>query len=236
MPSERRRNRLCRSQQAIHGPRLSVVHPASTATKPIGIVTWHARRYHLLLNSFRLEWHYDPGHHPHAERDREDPNPEVPDPEVDSVSGSEMQPFQQGDVGWGADGKRRQQDVPADHPGELDSRKKERIGRHRNIAPLQSANVSQAGHLLGFWAYMATSSARDGCRSVGSDGSRRGNSSVTFRSRRPLAGASDALRLDAAKICNPAKRTSIGRRYRVVASESNAAGAQRPHQSIRDAL
>jgi hypothetical protein len=98
MPSERRRNRLCRSQQAIHGPRLSVVHPASTATKPIGIVTWHARRYHLLLNSFRLEWHYDPGHHPHAERDREDPNPEVPDPEVDSVSGSEMQPFQQGDV------------------------------------------------------------------------------------------------------------------------------------------
>ena len=32
-----------------------------------------------------------------------------------------MQPFEQGDVRRGADGKRGQQDVPADDPGELDS-------------------------------------------------------------------------------------------------------------------
>ena len=68
-----------------------------------------------------LERHYDPGHHPHAERDREDPNPEVRDLEIDRAPGEEMQPFEQGDVRGGADGKRRQQDVPADDPGELDS-------------------------------------------------------------------------------------------------------------------
>jgi hypothetical protein len=44
---------------------------------------------------------------------------------LQSVPG--RQPFQQGDVGRGADGERWQQDMPADDPSELDSLKKEQI-------------------------------------------------------------------------------------------------------------
>ena len=77
-----------------------------------------------------LERHHYSGHHPHAEGDREDPNPEIRDAQVHRACGSEMQSFEQGDVGCGADGEGRQQDVPPDDPSELDSRKKERIERH----------------------------------------------------------------------------------------------------------
>jgi hypothetical protein len=63
-----------------------------------------------------LEGHNDPGHHPHAESDREDPYPEIRDLEADAASGGQMQPFEQRDVGCGTDGEGRQQDVPADIP------------------------------------------------------------------------------------------------------------------------
>ena len=49
------------------------------------------------------------------------------DAAVDLPAGEEGQPLHQSDVRGQPDGERRQENVPADHPGELQSRKQERV-------------------------------------------------------------------------------------------------------------
>ena len=66
-----------------------------------------------------LEWHDDAGDDAHGEGDREDADPEARDAQPDLVTLEEIQPLQNRDEGGEADGEGRQQDVPADHPGPL---------------------------------------------------------------------------------------------------------------------
>ncbi len=73
----------------------------------------------------------DPRHHAHAERDSEDPDPEIRDPEIDRASGRQMQPLEHCDIGGSTQRERRQQDMPRDDPGELNARQNEGICTHR---------------------------------------------------------------------------------------------------------
>ncbi len=63
-----------------------------------------------------LERHDDPGHHAHAERNREDPGPEPGDAEPDLLAGEEVQALQHGNEGCQSDGEGGQQDMPGDRP------------------------------------------------------------------------------------------------------------------------
>ena len=58
----------------------------------------------------------------HAEGDGEDLGPKCRDADIDLAPGCEAQSLDDGDEGRSSNGERRQQDVPADHPGELDAR------------------------------------------------------------------------------------------------------------------
>ena len=66
-----------------------------------------------------LEGHDHAGHHADAKRHREDADPVHGDPQVDAAARHQVQSFQDRDVGGHADGEGGQQDMPADHPGEL---------------------------------------------------------------------------------------------------------------------
>ena len=54
--------------------------------------------------------------------------PEMRKPDL--LAGDEINAFQQGDIGGEPDGESRQQDVPGDHPGELQARQDKRVQCH----------------------------------------------------------------------------------------------------------
>jgi hypothetical protein len=77
-----------------------------------------------------LERHHDAGDDTHAEGDREDLDPESGEPEIDLFPGDEMQALQHSDEGSEADGEGRQQDMPGNHPDELQARKQKGVEFH----------------------------------------------------------------------------------------------------------
>src|SRR4029077_12046772 len=79
-----------------------------------------------------LERHDNPRYHAHAERDGEDPDPEIGDPEIDLAPGREMQPLEHCDIGGSTHRERGEQDMPCDNPGELYARQNEEIWPHRS--------------------------------------------------------------------------------------------------------
>ena len=79
----------------------------------------------------KLKRHHEARHDPHAERDGENPGPEIRQPEVKLPPTGEMQGFEQRDKAGKPDGEGRQQNVPGNHPGELQARQEERIEIHR---------------------------------------------------------------------------------------------------------
>src|SRR5215467_12892936 len=68
-----------------------------------------------------LERHDDAGDHAHPERDREYLDPERRDADVDIASGCKPKALEHGDERAKPDGEGRQQDVPGDYPGKLQS-------------------------------------------------------------------------------------------------------------------
>ena len=67
-----------------------------------------------------LERHDDSRDDAHAERHRENLNPEAGNPKVDLSAGKEIEAFQDSDEGGEADREGRQQKMPTDDPSELD--------------------------------------------------------------------------------------------------------------------
>jgi hypothetical protein len=67
---------------------------------------------------------------PIAERDREDPDPEIRDTRVDLTTGEEAHALCEGDVRSEADRESREQDVEGDDPHELQARQEKGIEMH----------------------------------------------------------------------------------------------------------
>jgi hypothetical protein len=65
--------------------------------------------------------------------------------EIDFPAGREVKPFQDGDVGGHADREGGHEDVPADQPGELEARQKNRIKIHDDLAGTTSGHRTTFG-------------------------------------------------------------------------------------------
>ena len=59
----------------------------------------------------------------------------IGDAQIELVAGEEMQAFEQRDVGGEPDREGGQQDMPGDHPGELQPRQENRIEFHDHPSP-----------------------------------------------------------------------------------------------------
>src|SRR5262249_902175 len=70
----------------------------------------------------QLEGHDDACDDAHAEGDAENLGPEHRNAGVYLATSGEVEAFDDRDKSGGADGKGRQKDMPADHPGELNAR------------------------------------------------------------------------------------------------------------------
>src|SRR5690606_11981599 len=73
-----------------------------------------------------LEAHHDARHHAHAERDREDLEPEEVEVPPQRLARAQPAPFEEGQPMRQADGERREQDVERNHERELHAREEQR--------------------------------------------------------------------------------------------------------------
>ena len=80
-----------------------------------------------------LEGHDDPGDHAHAERHREDLEPEIEDAPVERIAGDEPHALDRRQPRRQPDREGRKDDVEADHEAELDARQEDRIEVHGSV-------------------------------------------------------------------------------------------------------
>jgi hypothetical protein len=67
------------------------------------------------------------------ERDGEDPDQEIRNPEIDLSFCVEMQTLEQRDIRRDADSERGQENMPPEDPGELETRERDRVKRHSDL-------------------------------------------------------------------------------------------------------
>src|SRR5262249_49121251 len=89
-----------------------------------------------------LERHDHAGHHADPEGDRENPDPEHRDAEIDVSSGPEMKSFEDQDVGSHAYRESGHKNVPTNQPAKLQARENDRIELHDTRCSSRLAGLS----------------------------------------------------------------------------------------------